>query len=52
MLEAGRIVIHRGLCGLSLRSQCLAIGVTYTILSSIIVFLARYLALGKDSSTF
>jgi len=39
-MSARRVIIHRGLCGVSLRTQCLGIAGTYTFISSIGVFLA------------
>jgi len=39
-MTARRVIIHRGLCGVSLRTQCLGIGATYTIISSLGVFMA------------
>jgi len=32
-MDVNKIVIHRGLCGAKLRSQCLGIGFTYIVIS-------------------
>merc|ERR1719348_1116068 len=34
-MDMRRVVIHRGLCGINLRVQCLAIGILFTLLSFI-----------------
>jgi len=34
------VLIHRGLCGVNLRVQCMSIGVTYSFLSTIAIFMA------------
>eukprot|EP00090_Calanus_glacialis_P022661 TRINITY_DN34944_c0_g1_i1.p1 TRINITY_DN34944_c0_g1~~TRINITY_DN34944_c0_g1_i1.p1 ORF type:complete len:243 (-),score=68.05 TRINITY_DN34944_c0_g1_i1:44-772(-) len=39
-MEASKVLIHRGLCGISLRLQCLSIGMTYSILSTIAIFMS------------
>jgi len=39
-MSARKVIIHRGLCGVSLRTQCLGIAGTYTFISTIGVFLA------------
>jgi len=39
-MEASRVLIHRGLCGVSLKMQCLSIGITYSIMSTVAIFVA------------
>jgi hypothetical protein len=39
-MDAKRVLIHRGLCGVSLKMQCLSIGITYSILSTVVIFIA------------
>jgi len=39
-MSAARVVIHRGLCGVSLRTQCSGIGATYCLLSAIGIFMS------------
>jgi len=38
--EAGRVIIHRGFCGSSLKSQCHGIAIAYIILSWLAIFTA------------
>ena len=40
-MDVNRIVLHRGLCGIKLRTQCLGIGVTFIGLSIIAILFKR-----------
>jgi len=48
-MSARQVVIHRGLCGVSLRTQCLSIGATYSIISSIGIFMASLMVNSPSS---
>jgi len=40
MSAASKVIIHRGLCGSSLKAQCIGIGVTYSLISCVGILMA------------
>ena len=44
-MDVNRILVYRGLCGIKLESQCLAIGFTYIFIALTGLLVTRYLNL-------
>ena len=44
-MDVNRILVYRGLCGVKLESQCLAIGFTYILIALTSLLVTRYLNL-------